>query len=90
MTDGPVEVLRVAMLSAGMDQKRLARQSGVSEATISRILSGARPGPRATTLRKIADALGKQCRLDDGDDTAETVRAKFAGVRHAMRMARWQ
>ena len=42
---------------AGWSQARLAREAGVDQATISRILSGASGGLPAT-IKALADALG--------------------------------
>ena len=46
-----------ALSDINMTQKELAKKTGVTEATISRYLSGAR-NPRGEILSKIADVLG--------------------------------
>ena len=40
----------------------LAERSGVRGSTVSRILDGSVEGPRLSTLRKLADALGELAR----------------------------
>ena len=41
-----------------MDQARLSRASGISQATISRIESGLVTQPKSETLQRLAEALG--------------------------------
>ena len=45
------------MGDTGVSQRELARLTGITEATLSRYVNGNRI-PKATTLKKIADALG--------------------------------
>ena len=41
----------------GISRYRLAQVSGVTEATISRLMAGKLPSPRIDTLEKLAEAL---------------------------------
>ena len=54
--------LKEARKSAGITQVELSRKTGMSQQDISSIERGDRD-PTATTLRKLADALG--CKIDD-------------------------
>ena len=49
--------LRCALGDTGVSQRELARLTGITEVTLSRYVNGNRI-PKATTLKKIADALG--------------------------------
>ena len=49
--------LRCALGDTGVSQRELARLTGITEVTLSRYVNGNRT-PKATTLKKIADALG--------------------------------
>lgn len=54
----PVKIdLRAWRLRKVMTQEELAQRSGVAEATISRLESGAQEA-RISTVRKLAEALG--------------------------------
>ena len=53
--------LRVALLEAGLRQIDLARQTGLAESTVSRILNAYR-APTTAEKEKIAHALG--CAID--------------------------
>lgn len=53
--------LRVALLEAGLQQIDLARQTGLAESTVSRILNAYR-APTTAEKEKIAHALG--CAID--------------------------
>ncbi len=55
---GAAANLRVARARAGMSQRELSKRSGVCEATISFIESGKQGELRASTLSKLAAALG--------------------------------
>lgn len=46
--------------AAGISQEELARKSGVSRVTISMLETGAQKNITASTLFKLADALGKK------------------------------
>lgn len=46
-----------AIEKAGIEQKILSEESGISEGTISRIVSGKRENPRNSTVRKLKKAL---------------------------------
>lgn len=62
----------VAEIAAEMDRQgltryALAKRAGVTPAVLGRVLSGERPDPQASTLIKLAGALGKRVALvDDG------------------------
>lgn len=45
---------------AGISQEELARKSGVSRVTISMLETGAQKNITASTLSKLAEALGKK------------------------------
>jgi transcriptional regulator with XRE-family HTH domain len=53
-----VHELKHIRLRRGLSQEDLARESGVSEFTISELELGKRPNPRPSTLRKLARGLG--------------------------------
>jgi transcriptional regulator with XRE-family HTH domain len=73
--------LRRLMQRRDFQQAELAKRSGLSEATISRILSGEQRNPTAETLRALARALGvgvADLLAEDGrphgvDDEAEEI-----------------
>lgn len=50
--------MRRLRMERGMKQKDVALASGVTQSQISMIEGGRIPGPRAPTLKKIADAIG--------------------------------
>lgn len=54
--------LKEARKAAGLTQVELSRKTGLSQPDISSIERGDRD-PTASTLRKLADALG--CKIDD-------------------------
>ena len=54
--------LKEARKAAGLTQVELSRKTGMSQQDISSIERGDRD-PTASTLRKLADALG--CKIDD-------------------------
>ena len=72
------------MVQAGLNQKELARKTGLTEAAVSRYLAGSRE-PRAITVAAIAKALGVGPQALYGpvgeDEIAEAVRlvARNAG-----------
>ena len=45
------------MAKAGLSQKMIAKKSGISETTISQIISFKRDNPRLSTIKKIEEAL---------------------------------
>jgi SOS-response transcriptional repressor LexA len=53
------EALRALMADAAVSQAELARRTGVSQATISRILAGETLQPDFGTLQRLADALNR-------------------------------
>ncbi len=53
-----VERIRALMRQQGMNDADLARKTGVSPATLSRVLSMATEDPRISTILAVADALG--------------------------------
>lgn len=59
MMDSAGERIKELMKRRGMSQTKLARMSGVSQAMISKIISGCRRGNRST-MRRIENALGTE------------------------------
>lgn len=60
--DAPLgEKLKAVRKAAGLDQRQLAAMTGFSQVDISRWEAGREP--KATTLKKLAEALG--CSMDD-------------------------
>lgn len=56
--DGFRKRLRTAMNDKGWNQKVLSERSGVHYQQIYKLLSGERPDPRFSTVKRLADALG--------------------------------
>lgn len=55
--------LRTAAVQAGMSQQQLAEKTGISNGTISRILSGTTDNPTIQNVVDIAAAIGYELRL---------------------------
>lgn len=55
---GMGETIADRLLELSMSQRALAERAGISEAAVSRILSGDRAFPRGDTLLKLARGLG--------------------------------
>ena len=54
------------LIAAGESQAEIARQTGVPQATISRILSGKHGDPLTSTTRKIQDYAAKRLKRKPG------------------------
>lgn len=59
-----VEQVRAAIEGSGLTMYALARESGISQSTLSKFLSGSRPNLTIETLAKLCDALGLVVRLE--------------------------
>lgn len=70
MTAAFSNILLSELDKQGMTQKQLAEKSGITEAAISRYLSGERT-PRSVFLAKIAKALGVSSDYLLGESTAD-------------------
>jgi transcriptional regulator with XRE-family HTH domain len=72
--------LKLARLEAGLSQRELAEEAGVSQSEIARIESGQRE-PSIPTLQKILAGAGKELRfrLAELDDHDRVLAARHAG-----------
>ena len=57
------EEIRQARKSAGLSIGRLAQQSGLEKASISRLESGKNPNPSLRTLSRLAQALNRELEI---------------------------
>lgn len=55
MTNHTPKRLIQALIDAGDNQSDIERETGISQATISRILSGDHGDPRSSTVTKLSD-----------------------------------
>ena len=65
--------LTALMLMNGLNQRALAGQSGVSEATINRVVTGRGVTIKGPNMKKVADALG--VKIMDIDEFVLIIRA---------------
>ena len=63
-------MVRMARRRAGLSQRELARRSGVTQATISRIESG-KMSPTFDSLNALVEACGMQLEIQDRIDSGE-------------------
>jgi DNA-binding phage protein len=59
-----IDQVRAAIEGSGRTMYALAAESGISQSTLSKFLSGSRPNLTIETLAKLCDALGLVVRLE--------------------------
>lgn len=93
MSDAFNELKRI-IIRSGIPLSRLAQQANCHPQTIAFWLDGKTREANIDTLVKVAGVFGRRLELTRGEvrlvapDTPASVAAKFAGVRHAIKMAR--